>query len=30
MPNVLALLPNWFDDHNESRSHSGLWFLSRR
>ena len=27
---VLALLPNWFDDYNESHSHPGLCILSPR
>ena len=27
---VLALLPAWFDDYNESHPHSGLRFLSPR
>ena len=27
---VMALLPAWFDDHNEVHPHSGLRFLSPR
>jgi putative transposase len=27
---VLTLLPQWFDDYNESHPHSGLRFLSPR